>query len=546
MHVAGSEVRYAEAPVVTEGKTAVREHSAQSLLDFFGSVMATGDEDAAAPEPEPPKARLRGALCSHCKTRGQHELVSVGSLRASEYQCGECSGRTCMCANFAVCNGAAAVNLLWDEALCVSCTGAVERFSSGDLTLEGMVQELKEPRLQESAGQEKQDSPAPDAWDVLAHLLLPPGVAGSTPLKRSKKRDKPHCAAPGCHAPTPADDTVLETGERSRLSRSLVQNADTAQRTVSLSPVQTQRPASRQRLAHAAAAPNFYKTPSETVADAPEEAHASRERNEEALVETAKALKAAMQVTSPVTHVPEEVVAGARTTDLEPWEYMREALLSWPGPERANVDKYRAMLCHPAWIKRWLKACGGDVTWAMQRVLTHLEWRQEFKVDTIMSEDWTEYDKRLEMYPSGICKAGRPTWTWNVSKHGYVANGIAPNDTPEMGARYLVLTLERTWAMNPAAPRFNTICNCHDMGFSNYEHQMCLLCLDILSEHYPDNMEVCWLFPVTWVMSACVAVCRPMVSGTRASNSCTQQLHATAARSSCTQQLHTPYAHVHA
>ena len=108
-----------------------------------------------------------------------------------------------------------------------------------------------------------------------------------------------------------------------------------------------------------------------------------------------------------------------------------------------------------------------------------------------MEEDWSEYDARMEMYPSGICKAGRPTWTWNIAKHGYESNGVAPNATPSLGARYLVLTLERVWAMNPGAYRTNTICNCRDMGFSNYEHSMCLECLEILSEQYPDQMEVC-------------------------------------------------------
>ena len=130
----------------------------------------------------------------------------------------------------------------------------------------------------------------------------------------------------------------------------------------------------------------------------------------------------------------------------------------------------------------------------------------------IMDEDWSDHDTRGEMYPSGVCKAGRPTWTWNVWKHGYAANGVEANATPEMGARYLVCVLERVWAMNPAATRHNAILNCRNMVFSNYEHSMCVLCMEILSEQYPDNMEVGFMFPVTWVMSACVAVCKPMVS----------------------------------
>mmetsp|Transcript_41728 Transcript_41728/g.131533 ORF Transcript_41728/g.131533 Transcript_41728/m.131533 type:complete len:98 (+) Transcript_41728:639-932(+) len=65
-----------------------------------------------------------------------------------------------------------------------------------------------------------------------------------------------------------------------------------------------------------------------------------------------------------------------------------------------------------------------------------------------------------------------------------------------MGARYLICTLERTWAMNPSADRMNVICNCQNLTFSNYEHAMCLICLEILGEQYPDNMQYCFMFPV--------------------------------------------------
>ena len=33
---------------------------------------------------------------------------------------------------------------------------------------------------------------------------------------------------------------------------------------------------------------------------------------------------------------------------------------------------------------------------------------------------------------------------------------------------------------------------------------MCRLCMDLLSAQYPDQMEVCYMFPVTWVIQVCV------------------------------------------
>ena len=38
--------------------------------------------------------------------------------------------------------------------------------------------------------------------------------------------------------------------------------------------------------------------------------------------------------------------------------------------------------------------------------------------------------------------------------------------------------------MNPVANRLAVICNCRGLGFANYEHAMCLICLEILSEQY--------------------------------------------------------------
>mmetsp|Transcript_41726 Transcript_41726/g.131526 ORF Transcript_41726/g.131526 Transcript_41726/m.131526 type:complete len:344 (+) Transcript_41726:639-1670(+) len=81
-----------------------------------------------------------------------------------------------------------------------------------------------------------------------------------------------------------------------------------------------------------------------------------------------------------------------------------------------------------------------------------------------------------------------------------------------MGARYLICTLERTWAMNPSADRMNVICNCQNLTFSNYEHAMCLICLEILGEQYPDNMQYCFMFPAGWIMQAIMAIGRPMMS----------------------------------
>jgi hypothetical protein len=46
--------------------------------------------------------------------------------------------------------------------------------------------------------------------------------------------------------------------------------------------------------------------------------------------------------------------------DLEPWEIIRDALLSWQGPERPLIDEWRRLLCRKTFIMRWMRSCRGD------------------------------------------------------------------------------------------------------------------------------------------------------------------------------------------
>ena len=429
---------------------------------------------------------LRAAFCSHCSASCDHDLIEAGDqIAVAAYQCRGCAGRTYRCANFERCGGAAKMAHPRDEVLSTRCACCATGPSSPEGVLEepgGGPHARKEPGAKGVEEGERTSSPKPDGWSVLAHILLPPGLDGGVSLRKT---------------PKPRHESSALAEEPSRSPRLL--------RGMSQPDLQSQLPASDREGDAEAAVTEASRVqrrvePVRVEADAavsPARCPSSSSGSETSLAQTVQALKAAMHVANPVAQVPAAVADRASTTQLEPWQFMREALLSWPGPERDNVDKYRAMVCHQVWLQRWLTACGGDVVWAMKRILTHLEWRQEYRVDSIMDEDWSDYDRRHEMYPSGICKAGRPTWTWNVAKHSMESNGVPPNATPELGARYLVLTLERVWAMNPSAPQLNTICNCEGMGFSNYEHKMCLLCLDILSEQYPDNMHVCFMFPGT-------------------------------------------------
>ena len=218
-------------------------------------------------------------------------------------------------------------------------------------------------------------------WSVLAHILLPPGLDGGTQLSKKREQSSDPVQRPSAQIHDVFFDAehvpAHQHASPPRLSNTPRKQPPSPTKFQKKSPTNSLTPP---KVPLCRALPNVPPITfggeggGEGVTD--DHAH-SRAR----ILETVHALKSAMQVTSPVAVVPPIVAAGASTTDLEPWLYIREALLSWPGQERANIDKYRGMLCHEAWIKRWLFACGGDVVWAMQRVLTHLAWRQEYNVD---------------------------------------------------------------------------------------------------------------------------------------------------------------------
>jgi hypothetical protein len=191
----------------------------------------------------------------------------------------------------------------------------------------------------------------PDGWSILAHLFLPPGLeeaAGVTPLKTRVQAPSSHLGSPPLTARGNGAEMYADTHKLRRRSHSLERRCHYERWTDKSAP-----PLSA----------DYSRETSLPLSTMPVELPSSADHAR--FSGTVQALKNAMRTTSPVTRVPAEVAAGASTTDLEAWQYMREALLAWPGPERANIDKYRAMICHEAWLKRWIKACGGDMIWVL-------------------------------------------------------------------------------------------------------------------------------------------------------------------------------------
>jgi len=74
--------------------------------------------------------------------------------------------------------------------------------------------------------------------------------------------------------------------------------------------------------------------------------------------------------------------------------------------------------------------------------------------------------------------------------------------------RYLIATLERVWRVNPSSENMIVILDCRETQFHNYEHAMCMMCNAILSANYPDQIEICIMFPTNWVIKGLVSIAR--------------------------------------
>lgn len=514
-----------DTEIYTKIKQVGKEEHSHDEVPFLGALAQLLHIPADANDHEQLEAaETIEARCSHCEEECTHRLVERNNVRKDEYCCSKCSERTCKCLKFDTCHGAAKSNFLWDDALCTECDHAVEQFASGDISIQALVDELQ---LQGVTVRENEPCPASNATEITEEKieLRHPGrdavikecLAGSESIEAFCS----HCSTTSKH----------QLVERHRARKDEYICTACTERTCKCL---------KYGICHGAAKSNFLWddalcgecdrqfAASHSTRGRPEYEKRGRERedalnrNFEAMMVMADeermsrvpseekslvspdnvvSLKKALQQQVSKIPRPFKKITRRKPDDvLEPWEVLRDALLSYPCPQqRADVEKYRKMCCHKAWLNRWIIGSEMDPAYAMRRILVHLKWRQDYKLDTIMDEDWSEFDARGEMTVSGVDRDGRPTWTWNCNKHD------ARQQTPEMAARYLICTLERAWAVNPQANRLNVLCNCRNLVYDNYEHAMFLICVATLSEQYPDNLERTYMFPASWVIRTLLA-----------------------------------------
>jgi len=98
-------------------------------------------------------------------------------------------------------------------------------------------------------------------------------------------------------------------------------------------------------------------------------------------------------------------------------------------------------------VERWLRTSNrggaGKVEETIRRLIKHVAWRYQYKVDSIMEEDWAAHDARNEMFVAGLDRQGRPSVTWRVSRHEPAQPaGQVLKLTCFTGTKVQILTLE--------------------------------------------------------------------------------------------------------
>jgi hypothetical protein len=113
---------------------------------------------------------------------------------------------------------------------------------------------------------------------------------------------------------------------------------------------------------------------------------------------------------------------------------VRDALLHWPvAEERAEAECRRDLVSHRVWVRRWLLQYPGDGALAARKILAHLRWRREYRLDTIMDEvrctccsdmtgrGWTRKEEGLGLgaspIPRGDSDAGSGPGSLRVLRH---------------------------------------------------------------------------------------------------------------------------------
>ena len=331
--------------------------SENNLSDNFLADVAALLTVPLLSEPIDPNQEILDVFLSQCPWCGlnsNHLLIAKGILRKDEYKCASCSQRTSKCVQFSFCGKATKSNFLWDDSICCSCEEKIQEVGNGDLSFGKFVQNLqyhsKASKCDANGDEELIVSDSSVRCDVFSVPHTDSMGVTNESFEKSKSNE-------------------MESGTESNLIDDLdLLGIFCASKTLN---------------------PDELNPDGDNVHFQPENKSFSSDDKQSAMskILIREASNSNLQSDLQRSSMGNQSVTEPSLHEYdESWQAVREVVLNWPGPERADVDRYRELCSHKAWVRRWVVSCGGDEAWAVRRILAHLKWRQEYRLDTIMDE----------------------------------------------------------------------------------------------------------------------------------------------------------------
>jgi hypothetical protein len=326
--------------------------------------------------------RVVRASCSWCGIPSAHLQVDDGSLlRGARFICGACGKSTGLCSRFASCGGAAkSSNGQFIDPLCALCLDGLTRSIRGNDLLEkisgsplsaldkGKEQAEQAANFLKGKGEELGKTLASSSQELTANLSSTLSSWASLRQPGQESQDgKPH------HARTAAD------AEDGGLDGNAAGGGDSADGDGESNP----------------------RAEGGTISGDGGGEEAGGRGGGRGRGKGGQESGAAGG---------EEGVKGVE----KPWETVRDALLSWQGPDRVFIDRcdlptplhlqgnihfsltrlhnpgrWRVHLSREGFVTRWLNSSRGDIKMATEKLIKHLRWRCEWKLDEMELEDWS-------------------------------------------------------------------------------------------------------------------------------------------------------------
>jgi hypothetical protein len=97
----------------------------------------------------------------------------------------------------------------------------------------------------------------------------------------------------------------------------------------------------------------------------------------------------------------------------------------FPGSEEQRKGSGReAALLNDNWwlisettLRRFITANNCDVAGAQKQILSHLQWRIDYDVESVVKEDFSDLTARNELYWRSFDMQGHPVLVWNAARH---------------------------------------------------------------------------------------------------------------------------------